>query len=401
MVKQAIKKKTFVRPSISSIKDKLGLKVKSVDDLSVSSANKPLEFITLPEAFVEATKLPGIPKGELSIVYGWSNTGKSTLINCVIASCQKSGILPVIFDTESHFDFKYAIDCGMQATPVYGDVEVEDFNEETGEVTGSHVENKIIDYDGNFMYFDGKILCELYGKNDYATGKELKNQRKIPVLEDIAFAINKILDMQDSGDIQQDICFLWDSIGSVTSFKTYTSKVGNNMFDAGAMQSAFNMIVNNRIPLSKKVSSPYTNTMFCVNKIWLDSMSAPMASPSVELKGGKSMYFAAHGLIIQLGGVVKASVKHLTATTKGRNYNWGTLTKIKVVKNQLSTPYNLTYEGTMICVHNGLISEEQSESYKRTYVPKIMAELEKTETGKDVEIDTKDIQFSETEEESD
>ena len=400
MVKQAIKKKTFTRPSIASIKEKMGLTVKD-DNLTVSSANKPMEFITLPEAFVNATKLPGIPKGELSIVYGWSNTGKSTLINCIIASCQSSGILPVIFDTESHFDFKYAVDCGMQATPVYGDVEVEDIDDETGEIKGTHMENRIIDYDGDFMYFDGAILCELYGKNDYSTGKEAKKQRTVPVLEDIAFAINKILDMQDNGEIQQDICFLWDSIGSVMSYKSYTSKVGNNMFDAGAMQSAFNMITNNRIPLSKKVSSPYTNTMFCVNKIWLDSMSAPMAAPSIELKGGKSMYFAAHGLIIQLGGVVKASIKRLTATSKGRDYNWGTLTKIKVVINQLCTPYNLTYEGTMICVHNGLISEEQSDNYKKTYVPIIMSELEKAENGKDVEYDVNDIKFDETEENED
>ena len=400
MVKQAIKKKAFTRPSIASIKEAMGLNIKD-DDLTVSSANKPIEFITLPEAFVNATKLPGIPKGELSIVYGWSNTGKSTLINCIIASCQASGILPVIFDTESHFDFKYAIDCGMQATPIHKDVEVEDVDEETGEVIGTHTEDQIIDYDGDFMYFDGEILCQLYGKNDYSNGKEAKKQRKVPVLEDIAFAINKILDLQDEGKIQQDICFLWDSIGSVMSYKSYVSNVGNNMFDAGAMQSAFNMITNNRIPLSKKVSSPYTNTMFCVNKIWLDSMSAPMAAPSVELKGGKSMYFAAHGLIIQLGGVVKASIKHLTATSKGRNYNWGTLTKIKVVKNQLSTPYNLTYEGTMVCVHNGLISEDQEEAYKKTYVPKIMAELEKAETGKEVVVKEDDITFSETDENED
>lgn len=400
MVKQAIKKKAFTRPSIASIKEAMGLNIKD-DDLTVSSANKPIEFITLPEAFVNATKLPGIPKGELSIVYGWSNTGKSTLINCIIASCQASGVLPVIFDTESHFDFKYAIDCGMQATPIHKDVEVEDVDEETGEVIGTHTEDQIIDYEGEFMYFDGEILCQLYGKNDYSNGKEAKKQRKVPVLEDIAFAINKILDLQDEGKIQQDICFLWDSIGSVMSYKSYVSNVGNNMFDAGAMQSAFNMITNNRIPLSKKVSSPYTNTMFCVNKIWLDSMSAPMAAPSVELKGGKSMYFAAHGLIIQLGGVVKASIKHLTATSKGRNYNWGTLTKIKVVKNQLSTPYNLTYEGTMVCVHNGLISEDQEDAYKKTYVPKIMAELEKAETGKEVVVKEDDITFSESEENED
>lgn len=400
MVKQAIKKKNFSKPSIASIKEAMGLNIKN-DNLTVSSASKPIEFITLPEAFVNATKLPGIPKGELSIVYGWSNTGKSTLINCVIASCQASGILPVIFDTESHFDFKYAIDCGMQATPIYGDVEVEDIDENTDEIVGTHTEKQIVNYEGDFMYFDGRILCELYGKNDYATGKEAKKQRTIPVLEDIAFAINKILDLQDEGSIQQDICFLWDSIGSVMSYRSYTSSCANNMFDAGAMQSAFNMITNSRIPLSKKVSSPYTNTMFCVNKIWLDSMSAPMGAPSVELKGGKAMYFAAHGLIIQLGGVMKASIKHQTATSKGRTYNWGTLTKIAIKKNHLPTPFNISYQGTMICVHNGLISEEQADGYKKNYVPKIMAELEKAETGKDVTFDANDIAFNESEEDED
>ena len=399
-MKQVIRKKNF-RPTIADIKESLGFNSVNDDEkiTVTSSASKPLDFIVMPPAFVEATKLPGIPKGELSIVYGWSNTGKTTLINCAIASCQKSGILPVIFDTESHFSFPYAIDCGMEATPIYKDVEVEDCDEETGEITGTHTENRIVDYDGSFIYYDGKSLCNFFGKNDYSTGKEAKKVRTVPVLEDVAFAINKILDMQDEGRIQQDICFFWDSIGSLMSYKSYVSSVGNNMFDAGAMQSAFNMITNNRIPLSKKVSSKYTNTMFCVNKIWLDSMSAPMAAPSVELKGGKAMYFASHGIIIQLGGVLKASIKHLTATSKGRTYNWGTLTKIKVVKNQLDTPYNLTYEGTLICVHNGLISEDEAEEYKKKYVPQIMAKLEKDETGKDVEISSDDIEFSEVESE--
>lgn len=398
-MKQAIKKKTF-KPSIADIKANLGFGGEDEETIdSTTSASKPLEFIVMPHAFVEATKLPGIPKGELSIVYGWSNTGKSTLINCAIASCQKSGILPVIFDTESHFSFPYAIDCGMDATPVYKDVEVEDYDEETGELLGTHTENRIVNYEGSFIYYDGKSLCKLYGKNDYSNGKEAKKARKIPVLEDVAFAINKILDMQDDGLIQQDICFFWDSIGSVMSFKSYTSSVGSNLFDAGAMQAAFNMITNNRIPLSKKVSSKYTNTMFCVNKIWLDSMSSPMAAPSVELKGGKAMYFASHGIIIQLGGVLKASIKHLTATTKGRTYNWGTLTKIKVVKNQLDSPYNLTYEGTLICVHNGIITEEEAEEYKKKYVPQLMAQLEKNETGNDTEIKSDEIEFSEVESE--
>ena len=199
-MKQPIKKKDFKRASISSIKEKLNLTVKSSEDLVKSSADKPMDFIVLPEAFSNAIKLPGIPKGYLSIVTGWSNTGKSTIKNCLIASCINSGILPVIYETENNFDFKYAIDCGMKAEPVFGDVDVEDVDQETGEVT-YHTERRIIDYTGDFLYFDTKILAEQYGNNDYSTGKQSKTKRKVAVLEDIAYSMTTILDMQDNGDI--------------------------------------------------------------------------------------------------------------------------------------------------------------------------------------------------------
>ena len=218
-MKQPIKKKEFKKPSIASFKEKYGLTMKSDKDLVKSVADKPTDFIPLPEAFADAIKLPGIPKGYLTIVTGWSNTGKSTIKNCLIASCINNGIIPVIYETENNFDFKYAIDCGMKATPIYGDVEVEDVDIETGEVT-YHTENRIINYDGEFMYFDNKILAEMYGNRDYSTGKECKTKRKEAVLEDIAYSINDLLDAQERGEINQPLCFIWDSIGSIqTIFK--------------------------------------------------------------------------------------------------------------------------------------------------------------------------------------
>ena len=159
-MKQAIKKKVFTKPSVSSIKEKLGLNV-TKDHMVVSSANKPIEFITMPEAFEDALKLPGIPMGEVTLIYGHSNTGKSALVNCLIASCQRQGILPIIFDTENHFSFKFAMDCGVQAEPIYGDVDVEVINEETGEITIEQ-EKQIVDYSGDFVYMDSEILAARY-----------------------------------------------------------------------------------------------------------------------------------------------------------------------------------------------------------------------------------------------
>ena len=389
-MKQPIKKKEFTRPSVASIKEKLNLTVKSTSDLVKSSADKPTDFIPLPHAFADAVKLPGIPKGYLTIVTGWSNTGKSTIKNCLIASCINNGILPVIYETENNFDFKYAMDCGVKATPVYGDVEVEHVNEETGEITYT-TEQRIINHEGDFIFFDNKILAEQYGNRDYSTGKETKTKRKVAVLEDIAYSMNEILDMQDRGDIQQPICFIWDSIGSIGSYKSYTSKSGNNMFDAGAIAQAFNSIINDRIPSSKKISEPYTNTFFCVNKIWNDSMNSMGGVPSIELKGGKTMFYGAR-LIIHLGGIGKAATKKLEATAKGQKYQYGITTKIRVTKNQLPTPYNITYEGEMSCVHNGLCNPLELDAYKKEYIGNILSNLETL--GAD-SISEKDVTFAE------
>ena len=391
-MKQPIKKKEFKKPSVASIKEKLNMTVKSTEDLVKASADKPTDFIPLPQAFADAVKLPGIPKGYLTIVTGWSNTGKSTIKNCLIASCINNGILPVIYETENNFDFKYAIDCGMKATPVYGDVEVEHIDEKTGEVTYT-TENRIINYEGDFIYFDNKILAEQYGNRDYSTGKEVKTKRKVAVLEDIAYSMNEILDMQDNGDIQQPICFIWDSIGSIGSFKSYASKSGNNMFDAGAIAQAFNSIINDRIPSSKKVSEPYTNTFFCVNKIWNDSMNSMGGVPSIELKGGKTMYYGAR-LIIHLGGIGKSATKKLEATAKGQKYQYGITTKVRVTKNQLPTPYNITYEGEMSCVHNGLCSPLALDEYKKEHIGNILSNIESLGANS---ISEKDVTFAEEE----
>lgn len=382
-MKQAIKKKEYTKPDIKDIKAKLGFNTSN--NVSVmSSADKPMEFIVMPEAFEEALKLPGIPKGYMTLCIGWSNTGKSSMKNCLIAACQKQGILPVIYETEGNFDWKFAIDCGVEATPVYGEY----VDQETGEVR-----KEIVDYEGNFIFFDTKNLAAAYGNRDYSAGKETKTYRKQAVIEDIAYSINDLLDKQDNGDIPYPMCFIWDSVGSISSFKSVQSKTGNNMFDAGALSVAFNNIINSRIPSSRKISEPYTNTFFCVNKIWNDSMNSMGGAASIELKGGKSFYYGAR-LIIHLGGVAKASTKKLTATAKGETYNYGIITKVRVTKNQLPSPYNVTYEGTMACVAHGLVSEGNLEAYKKNEMKSILSAIEAQSNG-DIKVSEADVSFGE------
>lgn len=396
-MKQALKKKEVVKkPSISDIRASIGYKNVTAQDLKMSSADKPLDFIAMPPAFQEAVQLPGFPMGYMSIITGWSNTGKSTIKNCLIASCINNGILPVIYETENNFDWSYAIDCGVKATPVYGLVEVEKIDQETGEVYIEE-EEQIIDYSGDFIYYDTKLLAEQYGSYDYAAAKQVKTKRKIAVIEDIAQSMNDILDAQERGDIQQPICFIWDSVGSIPSFASVSRKLANNMYDAGAISQAFNIICNSRIPSSRKVDAPYSNTFVCVNKIWNDSMNSMGGAPSIELKGGKSLFYSSR-LILHLGGMAKSAVKKLSATVKGETVQYATQSKIKVTKNQLPSPHNLTYEGEFVCTHNGLWRVDDMDEYKKDYLRPIienkLKDLEKFK-NQDVHIDMNEVEFVE------
>ena len=194
-----------------------------------------------------------------------------------------------------------------------------------------------------------------------------------------------------------ELLFVWDSVGSITSWKSYSSKAGNNMFDASSISTAFMSIINTRIPSSRSQKSSYTNTFFIVNKIW-DSSMATMGKPSVKLKGGNSFEYALR-LLISCGKIITSGVKKLTATVKGENYEYGTVAPIAIKKNHLPTPYNISREGMLYCVNNGIIKEEEIPSYKKKILPEIIEQLRSRDTtGKFDNVNEEDVTFSEEEE---
>ena len=388
MAKQPLKKKSVKAFSVSDFKnDFLG----GADKARV--ADKELEWIIMPKGFQDALKLPGIPcsRGAVS-VRGWSDTGKSTIKNCAIASAMKQGILPVIFETEGNFDFQYAKDCGMDIEPVYE--EVEHVNEETGEVT---IVKEITNWEGDYFLFTNSKMCEFCGDNDYSTGTKKAKKRKVAVIEDIAYIINTFLDKQDNGELPMPILFVWDSVGSIQSYRSYTAKGGNNQWDAGAIATSFKPILN-RISSSKEIDSPYSNTLMVINKIWQDVANSMGGAVSVENSGGKTLFYGAR-LGIHCGGTAKSSTKKLKATLKGREYQYGTLSKLSIYKSQLPVPYNIQYSGTICCVHNGIIGEDELEEYKKTQLPLIFEKIKAMDTTNSLK-DSKaeDIEFTEEEE---
>lgn len=362
---QPIKKgQTIKKKGIGAWKEKMGLNPKEGEAVKVSNANKVQEWILMPKAFQDATKLPGIPQSTVISVIGHSNVGKSTLVNHAIVSAQKQGLIPVIIDTENSFSFQYAASMGFDATPIYGDVEVEEVDEETGEIM-VHTENRITHWDGDFIYYNNAILCDQFGDMDYASGTKTKTKRKTAVIEDVAMCINTILDAQEEGEFDQGLLFVWDSIGSIGSFKEYKAgKIGNAMWSAASISAAFNNIVNDRIPSSRKITSPYSNTLLYINKVWMDSQSVMTGPPIMQTKGGKSMKYATR-MEILMGGQLTSGIKRLTATSKGLNYGYAIQTKIKILKNHLDAPHNVCYEDSLIACDKGFISVSDLDQYKK------------------------------------
>lgn len=382
MATQPLKKKTPKKFSVKEYKTSL-----LGGEQQAKTADKEMEWIIMPKAYQEALKLPGIPMGRTTMIRGRSDTGKSTLKNCAIASAMKQGILPVIFETEGNFDFQYAKDCGMPIEPVYE--MVEHLDEETGEVTR---QREIVDWEGDYFLFTNKKICEFCGDMDYSDGKKKSKKRGTPVIEDIGYIISTFLEQQENGDLPMPLFFVWDSVGSIQSWKSYTSKAGNNMFDAGAISTVFTPLFS-RISSSKEVGMPYTNTLMVVNKIWTDNANSTGGAVAVANKGGETFQYGMR-LGIHVGGIARAGTKKLKATLKGDEYQYGNITKISVFKNQLPTPYNVTYSGTMCCVHNGIITEGDIDSYKKAHLPLILEKIKQFSEGV-VEGNVNDIVFSE------
>lgn len=400
MPKQVIKKGATIKKvgGVSGFKERKGMNReddKSKLTASSSIADKPMDWLIMPKAFQDATKLPGIPIGYSTCVMGHSNTGKSTLINHAIVAAQRQGIIPVIIDTENSFSFDYAVAMGFKANPIRGDVDVEVVDPDTGEITVES-KNMVIHWDGDFLYYNNNILIEQYGNYDYGTGKTIDTYRTSAVIEDVSACIDEILKSQASGEIDQPLLFVWDSIGSLKSYQSYNAKgTGNKAWDAAAISACFEDLVGAKIPGSRKVSSKFTNTFLYVNKVWMDFMSNPVGPATMKPKGGSSMTYKAR-LEIVMGGKLSAGIKKLSATAKGAKYSYGIETKIRVEKNHLDAPYNVTYEGPIIATDKGFVAADELETFKKEHVSRILKELQ--ESSKNYEIKAADISYtSETE----
>ena len=319
---------------LSNFKDKKGL--------SGNVKFKPQQWVPLSNAFQEVTSVPGIPTGHIVLLRGHSDTGKTTALIEAAVSAQKSGILPVFIVTEMKWNWEHAMQMGL-------DVE-EIFDEETGE---------LMDYQGNFIYAD---------------------RETIHTIEDVAAFILDLLDEQKKGNLPYDLMFLWDSIGSVPCELSVRSNKNNNEWNAGAMSTQFGNNVNQKITLSRKESSPYTNTLVCINKVWTAKPESPMGKPKLMNKGGFAMWFDAT-FVVTFGNIANAGTSKIKAIKDKKQVEFAKRTNLQIDKNHIN---GLTTRGKIIMTPHGFIEDTEKELKK--YKDDHTAEWSKILGGGDFDI---------------
>ncbi len=299
---------------LSNFKDKKGL--------SGNVKFKPQQWVPLSNAFQEVTSVPGIPTGHICLLRGHSDTGKTTALIEAAVNAQKAGILPVFIVTEMKWNWEHAMQMGLNVEEI--------FDEETGELT---------DYQGDFIYAD---------------------RETIHTIEDVAGFILDLLDEQKKGNLPYDLMFLWDSIGSVPCELSVRSNKNNNEWNAGAMSTQFGNNVNQKITLSRKESSAYTNTLVAINKVWTAKPESPMGKPKLMNKGGFAMWFDAT-FVVTFGNIANAGTSKIKAIKDKKQVEFAKRTNLQIDKNHIN---GLTTRGKIIMTPHGFINDTDKDLKK-------------------------------------
>jgi len=316
-------KKSLTAAVSAEIKANFDLgKFKSKKGLDKNIKFKDQEWIPLSPAFGEVTSVPGIPMGHIVLLRGHSDTGKTTAMIEAAVSAQNNGILPVFIITEMKWNWEHAIQMGL-------DIKV-DRNPETNEVVG---------YEGDFLYIDRETINSI---------------------EDVAGFILDLLDEQKKGNLPFDLLFLWDSIGSVPCEMSLKSNKNNNEWNAGAMSTQFGNNVNQRITLSRKESSPYTNTLVCVNKVWTLKPVSPMGQPKLMNKGGYAMWFDST-FVVTFGNIMSAGTSKIKAIKDGKQVEFAKRCNLQIDKNHIN---GVTTRGRIVMTPHGFITDNPNELKK-------------------------------------
>jgi hypothetical protein len=135
------------------------------------------------------------------------------------------------------------------------------------------------------------------------------------------------------------------------------SNKNNNEWNAGAMSTQFGNSVNQKITLSRKESSPYTNTLVCINKVWTLKAESPMGKPKLMNKGGYAMWFDST-FVVTFGNIMSAGTSKIKAIKDGKQVEFAKRVNIQIDKNHIN---GVTTRGKIVMTPHGFINDNDKE----------------------------------------
>jgi hypothetical protein len=294
---------------------------------SQEASFKPDRFFDLGDAFLDACGIPGPAMGHLNMFLGHTDTGKTTALIKTAIDCQRKNILPVFLITEQKWTFDHLKLMGLECEKVV---------KEAGGV----------DWEGFFLF-----------------------NNHFDYIEQITDYVNDLLDSQDKGEVDYDLCFLWDSVGSVPCKMTWEGK-GGKQHNASVLSDKIGMGLNQRITGSRRSDKKYTNTMVICNQPWVELPDNPYGQPKIKAKGGEAVWLNST-MVFLFGNQKNAGITKISIKKDSRKVKIATRTKVSIMKNHVN---GLGYEDgrILITAHDFMkgktdVEEKKSlEDYKKT-----------------------------------
>lgn len=301
-------------------------KFKKSNNLGGNSGFKEQEWYPLSPAFNKVIGLPGIPKGQITLFRGLSDTGKSTALWEAAIEAQRQGDLVTFIITELKFSWDRLIKMGFQTT--------EEVDEETGEVI----------HTGDFIFVDRTTL---------------------PSIESIGAFVTEMFAEQEKGKLPYNLTFIVDSFGSVPCDMALQLGKNDPRWNSAAMANTWANFINYRFPASRKLSSPYTNTLIAINKQGIQYPQTPMEKPKRTSKGGSSLYFDSC-LCVDFGNITNPGTSKIEATKNGKKVVFAKSVKISVDKNHIT---EATTSGRVVMTDYGFIEDDKKviDAYKEAH----------------------------------
>jgi hypothetical protein len=327
MAKKNSEKDSLMEAVSKELKSNFDLnKFKEKKSLGGNVKFKEQAWIPFSPAMQDALSIPGIGIGHVNMVRGRSNTGKTTTSIETVVSAQKMGILPILIITEMKHDWQHWKTMGFEM-------------------------NEILDKDGNVVDYDGFFIY--------------KDRGKLGTIEDVADFVLDMLNEQDKGNLPYDLLFMWDSVGSIPCRMSVEKANNNPMWNAGAVAVHFGNFINQRIMLSRKEESKYTNTMLVINKVGVAPAENIFSQPRMTNKNGDTFYWDA-SLCFTFGNVTNSGTSKIKAQNNGKDIEFALRTKVACDKNHIN---GITTRNTVISTVHGFIPDDKKEitKYKKDH----------------------------------